>query len=86
MYDAGFLNQERSMPSPGGKGNVVQWRVFRTKTEAEDCIRSVRLEQGQRLVGGYSRDSIGPLWWVGVQVDDIAEWGNRQAINKRGAS
>ncbi|NIR62079.1 MAG: hypothetical protein GWO02_22640 [Gammaproteobacteria bacterium] len=76
-----FLSQERPLPH-GGRDNVVQWHVFRTREAAEAFAPSVRLGAGQRLVGGYSRDSIGPLWWVGVQVDDIERWGNRQAVNK----
>lgn len=81
-----FLTEERPLPSAAGKGNVVQWQVFRDRGDAQAHIRAVRLGEGQRLVGGYSRDSIGPFWWVGVQVDDLELWGNLQAINKRGAS
>ncbi len=83
--DMDFLDQERSLPGATGKGNVVQWQAFRSKAEALSHILAIRLDRGQHLVGGYSRDSIGPFWWVGVRVDDLEKWGNRQAINKRGA-
>lgn len=77
-----FLN-ERALPRAPGDGNVVQWHAFRRREDAERFVPSVRLGPGQQLVGGRTRDSLGPLWWVGVQVDDLDQWGNRQAINKR---
>lgn len=83
MREAGFLTQERSLPDGSGRGNVVQWHVFRDRTQAEDFIPAIQLDEGQGLVGGYSRDSIGPFWWVGVQVANLSHWGNRSAINKR---
>ena len=84
--DVDFLFQERSLPGKAGKGNVVQWQVFRSRDAAVEHVRSIRLSSGQHLVGGYSRDSVGPLWWVGVRVENLDTWGNKQAINKRGAS
>jgi hypothetical protein len=27
-------------------------------------------------------DSVGKLWWVGVEVDDLKLWGHSGAINK----
>lgn len=84
--DTEFLSQERSLPGKTGKGNVVQWCVFRSKEAAIEHVRAVRLSPGQHLVGGYSRDSIGPLWWIGVRVDSLSDWGNKSAINKRGSS
>ena len=77
-----FLMHERSLPRGDGKDNVVQWHVFRSREAAEEFIPSIVLSEGQHLMGGYSRDSIGALWWVGVVVDDLARWGNRAAINK----
>ncbi|HQU14958.1 MAG: hypothetical protein B7Z66_01850 [Chromatiales bacterium 21-64-14] len=74
---------ERALPREPGDGNVVQWHAFRRREDAERFGPAVRLGPGQRLVGGHTRDSVGPLWWVGVQVDDLSRWGNRQAINKR---
>jgi hypothetical protein len=40
------------------------------------------LGKGEELVGGVTRDSLGPLYWVGVRVEDIETWGDRRAINK----
>lgn len=78
-----LLSRERALPRGAGQDNIVQWHVFRSKEAAAEFIPCIRLGPGQRLVGGYSRDSIGPLWWVGVQVDDLETWGNRGAVNKR---
>lgn len=80
-----FLSRERGLPERPDQEHIVYWRVFRSKESAESFIPSVRLDTHQHLVGGYSRDSIGSLWWVGVQVDDIGRWGNRAAINKHAA-
>lgn len=82
MSEAGFLTQERSLPDGSGRGNVVQWHVFRDREQAEAFIPAIQLAAGQQLVGGYSRDSIGPFWWVGVQVEQIERWGHPGAINK----
>lgn len=82
MVDLSFLGEERSLPDAAGRSNVVQWHVFRRREEAEAFVPAVRLGAGQALVGGYSRDSVGPLWWVGVRVADIGRWGNAGAINK----
>lgn len=82
----GVLNHESALPEGHAKDGVVQWHVFRSKQQAEAFIPAVRLGAGQSLVGGYTRDSIGPLWWVGVKVEDVSGWGNAQAVNKHGAS
>ena len=73
MAQQQILDQERSLPDHSGKGNVVQWHVYRTREEAEAHMQNIRLAADQHLVGGYSRDSIGPLWWLGVQVDDLQQ-------------
>lgn len=78
-----ILEQQRRLPSSHGSHNVVQWHVFRSAGEAGDYARHIELGAGQRIVGGCDRDSVGPLWWVGVEVDDLARWGNRAAVNKR---
>lgn len=77
-----FLSRERGLPERPDQNNIVYWRVFRSKESAESFIPSIRLEAHHHLVGGYSRDSVGPLWWVGVQVESLDRWGNRTAINK----
>jgi len=76
-----FLNEERAIPE-AGYGNVVQWHVYRRLGEARAHLAHIMLGEGQRVVGGHSHDSIGDLWWVGVEVDDIRRWGNPGAINK----
>lgn len=86
MVDADFLSHEQSLPEGHGRDRVVQWHVFRTREAAVAFIPGVRLTEGQQLVGGYTRDSVGPLWWVGVRVNDLERWGNRGAVNKHGAS
>jgi hypothetical protein len=86
MIDEDFLSHELSLPEGHGKDRVVQWHVFRSREAAEAFIPHVRLNEDQHLVGGYTRDSVGPLWWVGVQVGDLDRWGNRNAVNKHGAS
>lgn len=86
MRDEELLDHELALPDGHGKDRVVQWHVFRTRRRAEDFMRSIRVGDGQCLVGGYTRDSVGPLWWLGVQVEDVERWGNSAAVNKRGAS
>jgi hypothetical protein len=86
MRDVDMLSHELALPEGRGRDNVVQWHAFRSRSAAESFLPGMHLGEGQRLVGGYTRDSIGPLWWVGVQVDDVERWGNRGAVNKRGAS
>nr|WP_175628243.1 hypothetical protein [Thioalkalivibrio denitrificans] len=84
--DEDFLSRELSLPEGRGRDGVVQWHVFRSREAAEAFVPNVKLNDGQKLVGGYTRDSVGPLWWVGVQVSDLDRWGNRSAVNKHGAS
>ena len=86
MREEEMLNHELALPEGNAKDRVVQWHVFRTRQQAEAFVPGVRLGEGQSLIGGHTRDSIGPLWWVGVQVEDVAQWGNARAVNKHGAS
>lgn len=86
MQDEDFLSHELALPEGHGKDKVVQWHVFRSRQQAECFLPGVKLMNDQHLVGGYTRDSIGPLWWIGVQVCDLHAWGNTHAINKHGAS
>lgn len=81
-----LLNQELALPEGHAEDRIVQWHVFRTRHQAEAFVPGVKLGKGQSLTGGFTRDSIGPLWWVGVQVDDVGQWGNLRAVNKHGAS
>lgn len=83
-----FLSLHRDLPAHDLHSDahaVVQWHVFRNLIEADDFADHVMLGSGQRLVGGSARDSVGPLWWVGVEVEDVAHWGNHGAINKHAA-
>lgn len=86
MTHLAILERERSLPEGHGADLIVQWHVFRSRPEAERFALGIHLGQGQELVGGFTRDSIGLLYWVGVHVDDLERWGNRGAVNKHGAS
>jgi hypothetical protein len=66
---ASFFNEHHDLPVSSASNKVVTWHVFRTL-------------KGQRIVGGMDSDTIGKLWWVGVEVEDIASWGNHGAVNK----
>lgn len=79
---ASILNEYRSLPVSNASNKVVSWHVFRTASEAEEYAESIILGEGQRIVGGMDADSVGKLWWVGVEVEDIARWGNPSAVNK----
>ena len=81
-----LLERTQGLPEGHGKDGIVQWHCFRHREEAAAFIPSIRLGRDQQLVGGHTEDSLGPLWWVGVQIEDIAQWGNLQAVNKHGAS
>lgn len=86
MRDIELLDHELSLPEGHGHDGIVQWHVFRAKAQAEAFMPGIKLGEGQHLIGGYTRDSVGPLWWVGVQVKDAQSWGNRGAVNKHAAS
>ncbi|MDA8382565.1 MAG: hypothetical protein M0037_05785 [Betaproteobacteria bacterium] len=77
-----FLNEPRGMPHKGPDNRIVHWHVFRHPEEADDYVHHIVLGAGQRLVGGFAQDSVGGLWWVGVEVDDLTRWGNRAAVHK----
>lgn len=79
---------ERDAPLPSGDGSdgAVHWHVFREQEQARRFLPSIRLAEGQSLIGGRTRDSLGTLWWLGVRVDDVERWGNRRALNKHAAS
>lgn len=77
-----FLASQRPLPDHRAENRVVQWHVFRDVVQADDYADHIQLSSGQTIVGGFDSDSIGTLWWVGVEVDDLASWGNRSAVNK----
>ena len=77
-----FLEIHRPLPAIHPENKVVHWRVFREVAEAEEHAVHIQLAEGQTVVGGFDSDSVGRLWWVGVEVDDVARWGNLAAVNK----
>lgn len=82
-----ILDEQRSLPQGRGQDGIVQWRYFRRREDAVKHLHNaIRLADDQTLVGGCSQDSLGPLWWVGVKVGNVGDWGNLQAVNKHGAS
>lgn len=78
--DFSFLEQARPVPQDGLRERIVIWRIFRSQEEAQAYSGHILLGDGQHIVGGRSEDDVGPLFWVGVQVDDVARWGNTRAI------
>lgn len=77
-----FLAEFRQLPVHQANNRIVQWHVFRDIFQADEYSSHIHLSKGQTIVGGSDADSIGPLWWVGVEVDDLKQWGNRAAVNK----
>jgi hypothetical protein len=77
-----FLKEYRRLPAKDPGNRVVQWHVFREEAQARDYAGHIHLGVGQQLAGGIDSDTIGQLWWVGVEVQDLASWGNRAAVNK----
>lgn len=81
-----LLDHAHRLPEGHGKDGIVHWHCFRQREAAVAFIPSIRLDREQQLVGGRTEDSLGPLWWVGVRIPDLDQWGNVQAVNKHGAS
>lgn len=75
-----FLWEPRALPEDGLRERIVIWRVFRSREEAHAYSGHILLGEGQHIVGGTTEDDVGPVFWVGVQVDDVARWGNSRAI------
>jgi len=84
MIEDTLLDNAREAPSIIPMAQAVNWQMFRRRSEAVKRLRHIRLGAGQSLIGGHGRDSIAPYWWVGVKVDDLADWGHVDAVNKRG--
>ena len=85
MQNYRFLDQNRPIPEKSVANRVVQWHVFRDRKLACDFANGIVLGRQQQIVGGTDVDSIGTLYWVGVEVEDIGSWGNAAAVNKRGS-
>ncbi len=75
-----MLQQQRPLPHDPVKEQIVFWRTFRSADKAAAFSPAIQLGEGQALVGGRTRDSIGELYWLGVHVHDLAKWGNTKAI------
>ncbi len=84
MISDAFLDEVRELPSVAAMDRVVAWSVFRSREEAHGLLGHVHLAPGQALVGGHGRDSVADYWWVGVQVQNLEQWGNRSAVHKQG--
>lgn len=82
MQEHPFLDQNRPIPEKSPLNRVVQWHVFRDRKAACDFANGIVLGQQQQIVGGTDTDSVGTLYWVGVEVEDIGSWGNAAAVNK----
>jgi hypothetical protein len=75
-----ILHQARPLPENPQQERVVLWKVFRTEGEALEYAKHIMLGADQTIVGGHGTDSVGEFYWLGVQVADLAAWGNTQAI------
>lgn len=65
------LNAERLLPRDPASERLATWSVFREADKALNYARYVLLNEGETLVGGCLHDSVGTLYWVGVQVPDV---------------
>lgn len=77
---ATMVEHPRELPQNPVEEHVVFWRTFRSADQAVAFSHAIQLGEGQELVGGCTRDSVGELFWIGVHVDDLAKWGNTKAI------
>lgn len=75
-----LLSASRALPQDPVKEHIVMWKIFRTLDQAASYSQFILLGEGQQVVGGKTRDSVGELYWIGVHVDDLAKWGNTKAI------
>lgn len=62
------LDAERPVPDDPAAARLATWSVFRESDKALRYARYVLLDDGDALVGGRTHDSLGALYWVGVQV------------------
>lgn len=84
MNQEAILDEVRDLPSTETVARAVTWHMFRTREEARERLHGICLEDGQSLIGGHSQDSVAPYWWVGVQVDNLEQWGHTDAVNLHG--
>ena len=79
-----LLREPRPLPSDPIAERIVLWRTFRSGIDARAFAAAIQLGEGQSIVGGCARDSLGDIFWLGVQVADLAKWGNTRAIQRSG--
>lgn len=48
--------------------------MFRDKEKALQFSRDIKLSRFESLAGGYTEDSIGRLWWLGVKISNSDHW------------
>ena len=75
-----MLQRPHPLPEHPIEEQIVFWRTFRRIDEAAAFSHAIMPGDGQTLVGGRTRDSLGELYWIGVHVDDLGKWGNTKAI------
>lgn len=81
---ASDINELRPTPHKDDaiEQRIVYWHIFRRKQDALNFANHIMMPEGEQLVGGRDRDSIGNIWWIGVQVDSLEKWGSRAAVHK----
>lgn len=75
------LDAERLLPGDPASERLATWSVFREADKALNYARYVLLNDGETLVGGCLHDSVGTLYWVGVQVPDLKTLGSHGRPN-----
>ncbi|RMD67748.1 MAG: hypothetical protein D6819_10905 [Gammaproteobacteria bacterium] len=76
------LHDPHPLPRDPASQGIVYWHVFRRPQDALAFARHILLEPGEALTGGRSADRLGPLWWVGVEVEDWTLWEGRQPVHR----
>lgn len=73
---ASNLTKEQPVPTKNSaEALLVSYtRVFRRSEDALEFAQNILLGDGESLIGGQSEDSVGPLWWAGIQVDKFERW------------
>ena len=70
------LQQESPLPqqSDAEQRLICYSHTFRNVDKALLFATGILLKQGESLVGGKTQDSIGDLFWLGVQVSNLEQW------------
>jgi hypothetical protein len=82
MTHLAILEEERSLPEGHGADRIVQWHVFRSRPQAERFADGIHLGAGQELVGGFTRDSLGILYWVGAPAPGRTVFHGRTTVTR----